>query len=63
MTEPAGQPSPSALPPVFVSDYWFSAFAEHVNHNKHNFSLPLSGQAKVAFLAAIQASRVTPWTV
>ena len=51
MTDPAVQPSPSALPPVFVSDYWFSAFAEHVNHNKHNFSLPLTGQAGLAFFS------------
>ena len=52
MTEPAVQPSPSALPPVFVCNYWFSAFAEHVNHNKHNFSLPLTGQAGLAFFSS-----------
>tara|TARA_R110002126_G_scaffold10245_20_gene46511 strand:+ start:8447 stop:9454 length:1008 start_codon:yes stop_codon:yes gene_type:complete len=51
MTESTVQRDISTLTPVFVSEYWFKAFAEHVNHDRQNISLPLTESAGLTFFS------------
>ncbi len=58
LPDPAAQHSAAtSLLPVFVRSHWFSTFAEHVNHNRHNFSVPLTEQGDLAFFSSQHKTR------
>lgn len=41
---------------VFVSKTWFKAFADHIHHNKNNFSVPLTENGDLAFFSSCKNS-------